>query len=77
MLYLYKHCRYKQMADNVTKAATQGNYTPEDEAALERKAKAIVECYLDSQVHPKVQVSPVTLEPLTKINKLSLHIFPS
>ncbi|XP_014668685.1 PREDICTED: uncharacterized protein LOC106809957 [Priapulus caudatus] len=45
------------MADNVAQSAAQGHYTPADEAALEKKARAIAECYLDSLVHPRVQVN--------------------
>ena len=49
--------RYKEFADAVTFCAKLGNYSKEDELIVKRKAKAIVNCFLDSQIPPKLQVS--------------------
>ena len=48
--------RYKDMADVVNAAKNSGTYTPEDEIMVYKKAHAIVNCYIDSSVPPKVQV---------------------
>ena len=45
------------MADVVYAAKHSGSYTPEDEIMVHKKAHAIVNCYIDSMVPPKVQVS--------------------
>ena len=34
----------------------KGTYTPEDEIMIHKKAHAIVNCYIDSAVSPRVQV---------------------
>ena len=44
------------MADVVNAAKNSGTYTPEDEIMVYKKAHAIVNCYIDSSVPPKVQV---------------------
>lgn len=40
-------------------AKNSGTYTPEDEIMVYKKAHAIVNCYIDSTVSPKVQVNTV------------------
>ena len=45
------------MADVVSAAKNSGTYTPEDEIMVYKKAHAIVNCYIDSSVPPKVQVN--------------------
>lgn len=49
--------RYKEFADAVTFCAKLGNYSKEDELIVKRKAKAIVNCFLDSQIPPKLQIN--------------------
>lgn len=48
--------RYKDIADIVreTKRGRQG--TPEDDIIVHKKAHAIINCYIDSAVIPRVQV---------------------
>ncbi len=49
--------RYKNLADIVNAAKTKGTHTPEDDIMVFKKAHAIVNCYVDSAVSPRVQVS--------------------
>ena len=55
-LFPWLHDRFKDMADVVNAAKNSGNYTPEDEIMIHKKAHAIVNCYIDSSAPPKVQV---------------------
>ena len=50
-------CRYRQLADSAARQAAEGNYSSSDEALMMTKAKAIVECFLDSDIVPRVQVT--------------------
>ena len=50
-------CRYKEFADAVVLCAKLGNYTKDDELIVTRKAKAIVNCFVDSLVPPRIQVT--------------------
>lgn len=36
----------------------KGTHTPEDDIMVHKKAHAIVNCYIDSAVSPRVQASP-------------------
>lgn len=56
-MHVHVYIRYKDMADVVKAAKSSGTYTPEDEIMVYKKAHAIVNCYIDSSVPPKVQVS--------------------
>ena len=47
------------MADVINAAKDSGNYTPEDEIMIHKKAHAIVNCYIDSSVPPRVQVHAI------------------
>ena len=49
-------CRFKDLADSAAAAAAAGTYTIEDEEYVQMKAKAIIDCYIDSQIPPKLQV---------------------
>lgn len=49
------------MADVINAAKDSGNYTPEDEIMIHKKAHAIVNCYIDSSVPPRVQVHAIQL----------------
>ncbi|XP_071958762.1 uncharacterized protein [Antedon mediterranea] len=49
--------RYKQLADNAARAASQGTYTIDDEEFVQLKARAIISCYIDSHVPPKLQIN--------------------
>ena len=53
---LYLICRFKDFADAVVLCAKLGNYFKDDELIVIHKAHAIVNCFIDSQVPPKVQV---------------------
>ena len=53
---MFDHFRFKDLADSAASAAAAGTYTLEDEEYVQQKARAIIECYLDSQVPPKLQV---------------------
>lgn len=55
-LYL-NYCRYKDMADVANAAKGSGHYTPEDEIMIHKKAHAIINCYIDSSVPPRIQVT--------------------
>ena len=44
------------MADVANAAKDSGSYTPEDEIMIHKKAHAIINCYIDSTVPPRVQV---------------------
>ena len=48
--------RYKEVAD-VVRAATRGrSHSPEDDIVVHKKAHAIINCFIDSAVTPRVQV---------------------
>lgn len=48
--------RYKDMAD-IVRATKQGKtHTPEDDIMVHKKAHAIINCFIDSAVMPRVQV---------------------
>lgn len=51
--------RYRDMADIIGAAKTSGSHCPEDDYILHRKAHAIVNCFIDSPVHPRIQVRGV------------------
>ena len=38
-------------------AKASGTHTPEDDIMVHKKAHAIINCYIDSGVYPRVQVS--------------------
>lgn len=48
--------RYKDFADAVVLCAKLGNYTKDDELVVVKKAYTIVDCFIDSQIAPRVQV---------------------
>lgn len=58
------------MADVINAAKDSGNYTPEDEIMIHKKAYAIINCYIDSSVPPKIQVTTVTIIILMILNRL-------
>ena len=49
--------RYKDFADAVVLCAKLGNYTKDDELIVVKKAQTIVDCFIDSQIAPRIQVS--------------------
>lgn len=49
--------RYEEFSDAVVLLAKIGIYTKDDEMIVTRKAKAILKCFIDSQVPPRIQVS--------------------
>ena len=49
--------RYKDLADIIKEGKLKGTHTPEDDILMHKKAHAIVNCYIDSAVSPRVQVS--------------------
>jgi len=49
--------RYKDFADAVVLCAKLGNYTKDDELIVVKKAKTIVDCFIDSQIPPRVQIN--------------------
>ncbi|XP_072051983.1 uncharacterized protein [Amphiura filiformis] len=49
--------RFKDLADSAAAAAAAGTYTLEDEEYVQLKARAIIDCYIDSQVPPKLQIN--------------------
>ncbi|XP_066927988.1 uncharacterized protein [Clytia hemisphaerica] len=49
--------RYKDFADAVVLCAKLGNYTKDDELIVVKKAQTIVECFIESQISPKVQIN--------------------
>lgn len=52
--------RYKDMAD-IMRATKQGKtHTPEDDIMVHKKAHAIINCFIDSAVMPRVQVDLAT-----------------
>ena len=55
MLTFY-HYRYKDLADIIKEGKLKGIHTPEDDILMHKKAHAIVNCYIDSVVSPRVQV---------------------
>ena len=54
--------RYRDMADSIIASKNNGTYYPEDDYILHRKAHAIVNSYVDSTVHPRIQVGNLLLE---------------
>ena len=56
-LIFFRFLRYKEFADAVVLCAKLGNYTKDDELIVTRKAKAIVNCFVDSQIPPRIQVN--------------------
>lgn len=49
--------RYKDLADIVNATRSSPYHTPEDDIMVHKKAHAIINCYIDSAVHPRVQVN--------------------
>ncbi|XP_057302153.1 regulator of G-protein signaling protein-like [Hydractinia symbiolongicarpus] len=49
--------RYKDFADAVVLCAKLGNYTKDDELVVVKKAYTIVDCFIDSQITPRVQIN--------------------
>ena len=49
--------RYKDLSDIIKEGKLKGTHTPEDDILMHKKAHAIVNCYIDSAVSPRVQVS--------------------
>ncbi|XP_038077121.1 uncharacterized protein LOC119744960 isoform X2 [Patiria miniata] len=49
--------RFKELADSAARAAAMGTYTLDDEEYVQKKAKALIDCYIDSQVPPKLQIN--------------------
>jgi hypothetical protein len=58
--------RYKDIADVVNLAKESGSYTPEDEIMIHKKAHAVINCYIDSSVPPRIQIN-ATNEMVSKI----------
>ena len=50
--------RYEDFSDAVVLLAKLGCYTKDDEMIVMKKAKAIMKCFIDSQVPPRIQVNP-------------------
>ena len=48
--------RYKDFADAVVLCAKLGNYDKDDEQVVVNKAMTIVDCFIESQIHPRIQV---------------------
>ena len=48
--------RYKDLADIVNATKLGKAHTPEDDIMVHKKAHAIINCYIDSAVMPRVQV---------------------
>ena len=48
--------RYRTLCDDAAQAARAGIYTVHDQELLETKATTIVNCFIDSELPPKVQV---------------------
>ena len=44
----------------------KGTHTPEDDILMHKKAHAIVNCYIDSAVTPRVQVASLNLATSVK-----------
>eukprot|EP00112_Aurelia_sp_Birch-Aquarium-sp1_P012723 Seg2679.4 transcript_id=Seg2679.4/GoldUCD/mRNA.D3Y31 product="Regulator of G-protein signaling protein-like" protein_id=Seg2679.4/GoldUCD/D3Y31 len=49
--------RYEEFSDAVVLLAKIGIYTKDDEMIVTRKAKAILKCFIDSQVPPRIQIN--------------------
>lgn len=49
--------RYKDIFDMLSASKISGYHVPEDDIIIHKKVTAIVNCYIDSVVIPKVQVS--------------------
>eukprot|EP00794_Sanderia_malayensis_P011320 gene11320-12506_t len=49
--------RYKDFAEALILCAKLGIYAKDDELIVTKKAKAIVNCFIDSQVPPKIQIN--------------------
>ena len=49
-------CRFKSVADSAMENKKGGAYSQEVDNILHRKAHAIINCYLNSPVPPKIQV---------------------
>ena len=60
--------RFKNLADHAAECARSGNYTLEDENLLLDKAKAIVKCFIDSDVPPRIQVRSECLSILGRLS---------
>lgn len=60
--------RFKNLADHAAQCARSGNYTLEDENLLIDKAKAIVRCFIDSDVPPRLQVRRECLSILGRLS---------
>ncbi|XP_078664963.1 uncharacterized protein LOC144907612 isoform X2 [Branchiostoma floridae x Branchiostoma belcheri] len=48
---------YKALADEVAKNAQCGEYSMDEDELLKRKASAIIKCFLESSIPPKVQIN--------------------
>ena len=47
--------RYKDIADIVRAVKKDGAHTPEDDIVVHKKTHAIINCFIDSAVVPRVQ----------------------
>ena len=48
--------RYKDITDTIREGKLKGIHSPEYDIFMHKKANAIINCYIDSAVPPKVQV---------------------
>ena len=72
---MFNHnCRFKDLADSAAAAAAAGTYTIEDEEYVQMKAKAIIDCYIDSQIPPKLQVRKKPLVSRGYDNHICEHL---
>ena len=53
----------------------KGTHTPEDDILMHKKAHAIVNCYIDSAVTPRVQVASLSLATSVHVKTLADFFF--
>ena len=70
-MLLSLYCRFKCVADSALENKKGGAYSQEVDDILHRKAHAIINCYLNSPVPPKIQVNSLNID-LYKIKLIFL-----
>lgn len=64
--------RYKDLVMMVKEEKTKETQNPEDLILVHKKAHAIVNCYMDSTIQPKIQVNATTSTVDTILKKVAV-----
>lgn len=65
-------CRYKDLVTMVKEGQKKRTHTPEDFILVHKKAHAIVNCYMDSTIKPRIQINSNSLTVEHILNKVAM-----